>query len=113
MDARLEQFRAGAAEIGARRAGRKFPKELMALAGEYARERRCGGGSWQGIADELGVTVATVRRWSEELPAGGVGFKAVRGHDLPRRSAFSVTLGALRVDGLEFEELVALARALS
>jgi predicted transcriptional regulator len=113
MDARLEQFRAGAADVGERRAGRKFPRELKMLAGEYARARRDDDASWQEIAAELGVTLATVRRWSEDGERIAAGFKAVRVVDAPRRETLVVTIGALRVDGLAFESLVALAKALS
>jgi hypothetical protein len=100
-------------QVGARRAGRKFPQEMMAIASDYARSRRSDEASWQEIADELGVAVASVRRWTETAVPTDVGFKAVRVVDAPRRETFTVTIGALRVDGLGFEGLVALAKALS
>jgi hypothetical protein len=113
MDDRLVAFRAGAGQMGERRRGRKFPKELRAIAGEYARVRRDEGASWQEIADELGVAVPTSQRWSEEGVGDAATFKTVRVADGPRHETFTVTMGALRVEGLAFEALVALAKALS
>jgi hypothetical protein len=86
---------------------------LKAIAGEYGRARRDEGTSWKDIAGELGVAVPTAQRWSEERAEAGATFKTVRVADGPRRDAFTVTVGALRVDGLAFDALVALAKALS
>jgi hypothetical protein len=113
MNERLQQFREGMASVGARRAGRKFPREMMAIASDYAHARRSEKASWRNIADELGVTVASVQRWAEVAPASAAGFKAVRVVEPARRDTFTVTIGAVRVDGLAFDMLVALAKALS
>jgi len=113
MDGRLAAFRAGAAQIGERRAGRKFPKELKTVAGEYGRARRDEGAAWQQIAAELGVAVPTAQRWTEEGLGAAATFRTVRVADEARRETFTVTVGVLRVDGLAFDALVALAKALS
>ena len=113
MDIRLEEFRRGAAEVGPRRTGRKFPSDLVSIAREYAQCRRAEGVTWQGIADELGVSMLTARRWGQMNEMEAVGFKPVRLVEAPNSTGFTVAVGSLRVEGLSFEALVALAKALS
>lgn len=113
MDTRLEEFRKRAAEVVPRRTGRKFPSDLIAVAREYAQSRRAEGLTWQGIADELGVSMLTARRWGQLNEMEAVGFKPVRVVEPPNSPSFTVAVGSLRVEGLSFEALVALAKALS
>ena len=113
MDVRLEQFRAGAAKVKDRRAGRKFGKELIALGGEFIRSRRSEGASTKAIAGELGIAEMTVRRWGTEAGVGAGEFKPVHVIEAAPAAGFSVTLGSLRVEGLTLEGLIALAKALS
>ena len=113
MDEKLERFKAGAARIGPAKRGRKFPQELKTLAATYAAERRASGCRWQTIASELGVGVLTIRRWCKERPQESATFERVSIVDDRRRETYSASIGALRIEGLSFEAIVALAKALS
>jgi len=113
MDGRLEEFRRRAMEAGPKRSGRKFSAELIAIAREYAQARRADGATWQCVADELGVSMLTARRWGQMNEIEAVGFKPGRVVEAPNSPGFTVAVGSLRVEGLSFEGLVALARALS
>lgn len=113
MDERLKQFQAGAAQVGPARRGRKFSPELKALGATYAAERRASGGRWQAIASELGVGVLTIRRWCDERPRASATFQRVAVVEERRPPTYSASIGALRIEGLEFETIVALAKALS
>lgn len=113
MDERLEEFRKRAAEMGSGRIGRRFPSKVIALGSEYAQSRRAAGATWQGIADELGVSMLTARRWGLRPVVETSGFKPVRVVESHNSSRLAVTVGSLRVEGLSFEALVALAKALS
>ena len=113
MDEKLERFKAGAAQVGPAKRGRKFPQELKTLGATYAAERRGSGCTWQTIASDLGVGVLTVRRWCEERPQDSARFERVAVVDDHRRETYSASIGGLRIEGLSFESIVALARALS
>jgi hypothetical protein len=113
MNDKLQQFRSEAVSVGPAKAGRKFPKDLKALGAAYAGERRAAGAPWQVIAGELGVGVFTVRRWCEDATASAAGFERVAIVDDRRRGTYTATIGALRIEGLEFDAIVALAKALS
>lgn len=113
MHEKLDRFKAGAAQIGPAKRGRKFPRELKVLGATYAVERRASGCPGQTIASELGVGVLTIRRWCEERPQESATFKRVAIVEDRRRETYSASIGALRVEGLSFEVIVALAKALS
>ena len=113
MDTRLEEFRRRAAELGPKRAGRRLPPELMGLASEYSHSRRAEGASWQCIADELGVSILTIRKWAEKNVEASSVFRPVQLVDGRRPTGLAVTLGSLRVEGLSLDDVVTLAKALS
>jgi hypothetical protein len=113
MTERLERFRAEAERIGEGR-GRKFPRELIALGAEYAREQREAGASWERIAKDMRVAVPTVQRWARLSPVSAASFHAVAVVEQPMRAGYSAVLpGGLRIEGLELNAVVALAKALS
>ena len=115
MDEVLRQFREAAQRAGAG-AGRKFPAEIKELGARYARSRRQAGASWQEIAKELGVVVPTVLRWAKRPDGNAVGgsFHQVSiVEPKPRGTYAAVFPAGLRIEGLELEAVIALARALS
>lgn len=113
MKAMLERFRTESAKAGEKRAGRKFSRDVQAIGAEYARARRADKQGWKAIADELGVAVPTLQRWVERNESAP-GFRTVQVvESRPRGSYVAVLAGGLRVEGLELEAVVALARALS
>lgn len=113
MNEMLEHFKVGAERLGPAKRGRKFPRELQLLAAQYANERRVSGGSWEAIANELGVALPTIRRWCEERPKANGTFARVDIIEDRRRETYTASIGALRFEGLEFDAIVALAKALS
>ena len=114
MDEALERFRAESAQAGTGR-GRKFPKHVQSLGAEYARTRRAAGESWQTIAEAMGIVSPTVKRWVEDQElASAKPFHRVAVMEPSRRPSYAAVLpGGLRVEGLELDAIIALARALS
>jgi hypothetical protein len=114
MDSRLEQFRAGAAMLGAARRGRKFTKELIALGAAHVAVRRAQNAAWHTIAEELDVSVPTVQRWSEQPASVAPGFRSVSVVENQSSERYAAVLpGGLRLEGLSLEAVVALARRLA
>jgi hypothetical protein len=113
MDMGLAKFREMAANAGPARRGRKFPAEAMAIGGAYARSRREAGATWLEVGAELGVVVATAKRWAARPTALASGFHRVAVVESVPQGRYTAQVGALRVEGLELEAIVALARALS
>jgi hypothetical protein len=95
--------------------GRKFPAEVIARGADYARGRRKAGAAWEVIAKELGVVSPTVQRWAREgKEATTTGFHSVAVRDAGPRGSFSVVFtNGVRIEGLDFGAVVALAKALS
>jgi hypothetical protein len=112
MDARLEQFRNEAERVGPGR-GRKFPRSLMTLGADYARGRRDAGASWQVIAREMGIVAPTVQRWAKRAGAVPAFHRVALAERVPRGTYAAVLPGGLRIEGLELDAIVVLAKALS
>lgn len=99
---------------------RRYPAELQRAVVAYTHEQRGLGRRPRRIAHELGLTEQTLASWMRagSAPLRRVVVKpAVRQHDRPAPVAAQslvVTLpGGQRIEGLAFEQVVVLARALS
>ena len=96
--------------------GRPYPEGLRRAAVEYGRRREREGASRREVAAELGVSDATLVRWSrrhEEPPAV---FRAIEVVAQPvERSGVIVVHGprGLRIEGLSVEKLAWLIERLS
>lgn len=115
------QFRQAAAEIepARDRRGRRYSDTARRLAVDYCREQREVGRSFAEIAAALGISVATLGRWIEtdtEVAECEVAtFHPVQvATPVAPDASLSMTLpSGLRIDGLQLQQVVELARALS
>jgi hypothetical protein len=90
----------------------RYPEALRQRAVAHVRDRRARGTSLQRLADELGLAVPTLVRWSGPRPA----FRPVVVEPVsPSASGHLVVHGpgGLRVEGLTFERAVELVRRLA
>jgi transposase len=104
-------------ELGAHVPGRgkRYPIELKARLVAFARARRSEGGSWATIADELGLTFETVRRWcvGNSPTTKRTAMRAVEiVADAAPHALAVVSPSGLRVEGITIDDAVALLRAL-
>lgn len=97
-------------------AGRPYPESLRRAAVEHHREREREGASVREVAAELGVSDASLMRWSRTEPEIGHGFRAIALVAEPvGRMNGAVVHGprGLRIEGLTVAELVELWERLS
>jgi predicted transcriptional regulator len=114
---RATEFREAAAEANRdrQRTGWRYPKALRRLAVAFCRDRRRAGRPYAEIVEELDITAMTLSRWlddDEPQPA----FRPVQVVE-PQATSPSVPLrvvtsSGLEIEGLEFSQVLELARAL-
>lgn len=96
--------------------GRPYPEALRAAAIEYQREREREGASVREVAAELGVSDASLARWSRRAQEPPVLFRAIEvvAEPVERRDAVVVHgPRGLRIEGLSVEALARLIERLS
>ncbi len=96
--------------------GRPYPEALRAAAVDYQREREREGASLRAVAAELGLSDATLARWSRRPPESPVVFRAIEvvAEPAERRDAIVVHgPRGLRIEGLSVEALARLIERLS
>jgi hypothetical protein len=119
---RAIRFREAAADANRHRArnGWRYPPALRRLAVAHSRDRRRAGRPWSEIAEELGVSTVTLGRWLGAVePAAEPGpvpaFHAVEVVEADPKAAPAtlrvVTPGGLQIEGLDFAQVLELARA--
>jgi transposase-like protein len=97
--------------------GKRVPEELKKRVVAYVRERRAEGAGYRDVAQELGLSSETARRWCATAAGGRP--KRSRRSMVPVEVAAEQPRGVLvspsgyRVEGLDLGELAALLRALS
>lgn len=109
---------------GRRRMGWRYSGEEKALAVAYCHQRQEEGWSLASIAEELGVSPLTLSRWLTGSAARTGGFREISvvepelvvspeeiGEVSPGLCV--VTPGGLRIEGLEWPQVLELARAYS
>jgi len=97
-------------------AGRPYPAALRRSVVQYHREREQEGASVRKVAAELGVSEASLARWSRTEQERGPAFHAIELVAEPvRRPSGAVLHGpkGLRVEGLTVAELAELMERLS
>jgi transposase-like protein len=112
----VRQLREALKTVGRAGAGRPYPPELRRSVVEYHRRRKQEGASVQKVASELGVSGASLVRWSRTEEERGRGFRAIELVAEPvRRGSGAVVHGprGLRVEGLTMAELAELVERLS
>lgn len=110
MDHELSELRRALADQGPRGPGRRVPRLLRERVLAATRQRRAGGASVAELAEAVGLSVETLRRWLdsdvEEARAGHPRPMpvAVIGGAAQSRGALSlVTPSGFRVEGLSVE----------
>lgn len=114
---RAKRFRESAAREnqGRTKTGWRYSPELKGLAVAHARERRQSGDSWAELSEELGVSALTLGRWLETEalprfhPVEVVGGEVERS-DSGSGSLAVLTPGGLRIEGLEWPQVLELMR---
>lgn len=97
-------------------AGRPYPPALRRAVVMHHREREREGASVRQVAEELGVSGASLVRWSRTEQEGSHGFRAIELVAEPvRRASGAVVHGpcGLRVEGLTVAEIAELLERLS
>ena len=101
--------------LGLRHRGARVPQTLRAAIAAYARDERTAGASCGAIAERLGVSAESIRRWARTEPArdGRGGLVPVH---VVAEAAATITVWSptgYRVDGLSVEEAAELLRRLA
>ena len=114
---RAKQFRESAAREnrGRTRTGWRYSAGLKGLAVAHVRDRRQSGDSWAEISEELGVSALTLGRWLEAEALPRFYSVEVVGEDVKRSDSRSSSLavltpGGLRIEGLEWPQVLELTR---
>lgn len=92
----------------------RYAKELKARVVAHAEQRRRAGATWAALSSELGLHLATLRRWcgSRSAPRA-IALRPVEVvADSASRSVTVVSPSGFRVEGLVLESAVAMLRAL-
>jgi hypothetical protein len=101
--------------LGPRHRGARVPPALRVAIATYARDERAAGASCDAIAERLGVSAESIRRWSLSVPARDGGDALVPVHVVAEAAA-TVTVWSptgYRVDGLSVSEVAELLRRLA
>jgi hypothetical protein len=105
--------------LGRKRRNERIPTALRVRATRVIDEQRAAGSTWQSIAEAVGLSVNTVKRWgTRELRRGAADriLVPVRVREEPtgeRRAGLTlVTAGGFRVEGLGVAEAAELLREL-
>ena len=102
--------------LGPRHRGARVPPALRAAIAAYAREERGGGASCGAIAERLGVSAESIRRWvrtrlARDGMAGGLVPVHVVAEAVRPLTVWSPS--GYRVEGLSIEETAELLRRLA
>lgn len=119
---RANRFREAAAELNRHREkkGWRYPAALRRLAVVYCREHRRVGRPWSEITEELGVSAVTLGRWLSSVEPEVVSSPSPVFHPVEVVEADVkavpavlrvVTPGGLQIEGLDFAQVLELARS--
>jgi hypothetical protein len=118
MDHALRSLRRGIGRIDRKRGrGRWYPTALRRRIAAWTRRRRDGGASWREIADDVGVSAESLRRWaSTEIvvaPAPAlVPIEVVADTSEYERGVRLITAAGHRIEGLTISDVIAVVRVL-
>lgn len=101
--------------LGPRHRGARVPPALRAAIATYARDERAAGASCGAIAERLGVSAESIRRWAFTEPVRGDS-ALVPVHVVAEAAATTLTVWSptgYRVDGLSVGEAAELLRRLA
>ena len=114
-----ERIRVAVARLGRTRRNERIPAALRARATKVIGEQRKAGATWQSIAEAIGLSVNTVKRWGQREPRRRPRDRVlvpvrVREQPAGERGAglTLVTAGGMRLEGLGVAEAAELLREL-
>lgn len=90
----------------------RYPLQLKQAVAEYVRSRRSAGVSYETLVGELGLSINTLRRWSEGRREGRLA-KVSLTNPTPSLDLVLVTRTGHRVEGLSISSLGDLLERLS
>jgi transposase len=96
--------------------GRPYPEVLRRAASEYQRKREREGASLRAVAAELGVSDASLVRWSRHRGEAPAVFRAIEVVAEPMERGSAIVVHGprgLRIEGLSVVELARLIERLS
>jgi len=106
--------RASVAALGPRGRTTRIPDAVRRQVLAYARRQRAAGHSWARIAHGVGLSVGSLKNWSQTPPAvrAFVPVAVAVGRAGPTTALIVVSPGGYRVEGLDLVTATALLRAL-
>ena len=115
MKREVSELRRQVKVLGPRHRGARIPPSLRAAIAVYAGDERAAGASCRGIAERLGVSAESIRRWTVRTPVrdGGGELVPVR---VIAEAAGRLTIwspAGYRVDGLSIHAAAELLRSLA
>jgi hypothetical protein len=114
MKHELRKLRRRVQALGPRHRGARMPAALRAAIAAYAADERAAGVTFRGIAERLGVSAESIRRWTDRTPVHNGGeLVPVR---VVTEAATALTVWSptgFHVDGLSVPEAAELLRRLA
>jgi len=115
MKREVRELRRQVKVLGPRHRGARIPSSLRAAMAAYAGDERAAGASYREIAERLGVSAESIRRWTVRTPVrdGGSELVPVR---VIAEAAGRLTIwspAGYRVDGLSIHAAAELLRSLA
>ncbi len=116
MKREVSKLRRQVEGLGPRHRGARIPSSLRAAIAAYAADERAAGASCRGIAERLGVSAESIRRWTVPTRVRHGGRELVPVRVVAEAAAGRLTISSLagyRVDGLSIDEAAELLRRLA
>jgi hypothetical protein len=116
MNGELRKLRRRVEAVGPRHRGARIPSSLRAAIAAYAGDERAAGASCRGIAERLGVSAESIRRWTVRTPVRDGGSELVPVRVVAEAAAGRLTIwspAGYRVDGLSIHAAAELLRSLA
>src|SRR5438093_9949665 len=115
MKREVSELRRQIKALGPRHRGARIPSSLRAAIAAYAGDERAAGASCRGIAERLGVSAESIRRWTGDTPGRNGGSELVPVRVVAEATAGRLTIwspAGYRVDGLSIHAAAELLRRL-
>lgn len=116
MKGELSQLRRRVEALGRRHRGARIPSSLRTAIAAYAADGRAAGASCRGIAERLGVSAESIRRWTVPTRVRPGGSELVPVRVVAEAAAGRLTISSpagYRVEGLSIDEAAELLRRLA
>lgn len=111
MDRELSELRRAVSDAGPRGPGRRLPIRLQARLVEVIRRRHARGESLRQLAEALGLTAETLRRWLAAAPSTAPAVVRPLPVAVVEPIAAAAALALVTPDGFRFEGLTVASAA--